>query len=62
MTRNAPRPRLTRRRFINLVGRAGGYAAIYNTMAAMSLLPVPSAYAAHKAVEAIAQRAAARKN
>src|SRR5215831_13346790 len=32
----------TRRRFINLVGRAGGYAAIYNTMAAMGLLPVPA--------------------
>jgi monoamine oxidase len=36
-----PRP-LTRRRFINLVGRAGGYAAVYNTMAAMGLLPVPA--------------------
>jgi len=36
-----PRPPLTRRRFINLVGKAGGYAAIYNTMAAMGLLPVP---------------------
>jgi monoamine oxidase len=45
MTRTASRPALTRRRFINLVGRAGGYAAIYNTMAAMGLLPVPSAYA-----------------
>jgi monoamine oxidase len=44
MTRTAPLP-LTRRRFINLVGRAGGYAAIYNTMAAMGLLPVPAAYA-----------------
>jgi monoamine oxidase len=45
MTRNAPRPGLTRRRFINLVGKAGGYAAVYSTMAAMGLLPVPSAYA-----------------
>jgi monoamine oxidase len=45
MTSNAPRPRLTRRRFINLVGKAGGYAAIYSTMAAMGLLPVPSARA-----------------
>jgi monoamine oxidase len=45
MVRTAPRPALTRRRFINLVGKAGGYAAIYNTMAAMGLLPVPSAYA-----------------
>jgi monoamine oxidase len=41
----SPRPPLTRRRFINLVGRAGGYAAAYSTMAAMGLLPVPSAYA-----------------
>ena len=45
MTRNNAAPRLTRRRFINLVGKAGGYAAVYNTMAAMGLLPVPSAYA-----------------
>ena len=45
MTATAPRPPLTRRRFINLVGKAGGYAAIYNTMAAMGLLPVPAAYA-----------------
>jgi len=42
MTDIAPRPPLTRRRFINLVGRAGGYAAVYNTMAAMGLLPVPA--------------------
>jgi monoamine oxidase len=41
MTRIAPPP-LTRRRFINLVGKAGGYAAAYNTMAAMGLLPVPA--------------------
>jgi monoamine oxidase len=40
--RIAPRPPLTRRRFINLVGKAGGYAAVYNTMAAMGLLPVPA--------------------
>jgi monoamine oxidase len=33
---------LTRRRFINLVGKAGGYTAVYNTMAAMGLLPVPA--------------------
>jgi monoamine oxidase len=45
MTNIAPRKRLTRRRFINLVGKAGGYAAVYNTMAAMGLLPVPAAYA-----------------
>jgi len=36
---------LSRRRFINLVGKAGGVAAAYQTMAAMGLLPVPSAYA-----------------
>ena len=36
---------LTRRRFINLVGRAGGVAAAYNTMAAMGLLAVPPAHA-----------------
>src|SRR5207253_11208127 len=36
---------LSRRRFIHLVGRAGGAAAVYNTMAAMGLLAVPSAYA-----------------
>jgi monoamine oxidase len=45
VTRTTSRPPLTRRRFINLVGRASGYAAVYNTMAAMGLLPVPSAYA-----------------
>lgn len=37
---------LSRRRFINLVGKAGGYAAAYNTMAAMGLLAVPPAHAA----------------
>jgi monoamine oxidase len=36
---------LTRRRFINLVGRAGGVAAAYNTMAAMGLLAIPPAQA-----------------
>jgi monoamine oxidase len=35
---------LSRRRFIHLVGRAGGSAAAYRTMLAMGLLPVPSAY------------------
>ena len=39
------RPALTRRRFINLVGKAGGVAAAYNTMAAMGLLAVPPAHA-----------------
>jgi monoamine oxidase len=33
---------ITRRNFINLVGKAGGYTAVYNTMAAMGLLPVPA--------------------
>jgi monoamine oxidase len=42
MTDLAARAPLTRRGFINLVGRAGGYAAVYNTMAAMGLLPVPA--------------------
>jgi monoamine oxidase len=36
---------LTRRSLIHLVGRAGGVAAAYRTMAAMGLLPVPAAYA-----------------
>ena len=38
-------PSLTRRRFINLVGRAGGLPAVHSTMLAMGLLGVPSAYA-----------------
>ena len=38
-------PPITRRGFINLVGRAGGTAAVYETMAAMGLMPVPEAYA-----------------
>jgi len=37
--------RLSRRSFLNLVGRAGGSAALYQTMAAMGLLRVPEAYA-----------------
>jgi monoamine oxidase len=36
---------LSRRNFIHLVGRAGGAAAAYRTMAAMGLMPVPAAYA-----------------
>ncbi|MGH7155863.1 MAG: flavin monoamine oxidase family protein [Acetobacteraceae bacterium] len=36
---------LSRRRLIYLVGKAGGIAAAYRTMAAMGLLPVPEAYA-----------------
>jgi monoamine oxidase len=38
-------PGPTRRGFLNLVGRAGGAAAVYHTMAAMGLLAVPEAYA-----------------
>jgi monoamine oxidase len=36
---------IKRRRFLNLVGRAGGAAALYQTMAAMGLLAVPPTYA-----------------
>jgi monoamine oxidase len=39
------RPVLSRRNFLNLVGRAGGAAALYHTMAAMGLLAVPETYA-----------------
>ncbi|HYB56090.1 MAG TPA: hypothetical protein VEK12_07970 [Alphaproteobacteria bacterium] len=39
------RARLTRRGFLNLVGRAGGARALYETMTAMGLLPVPTVYA-----------------
>ncbi|HWK44415.1 MAG TPA: flavin monoamine oxidase family protein [Stellaceae bacterium] len=42
----------TRRRFLNLVGRAGGGAAAYRTMAAMGLLPIPAAYAGPPALPA----------
>lgn len=38
-------PHTSRRQFLNLVGRAGGASAVYNTMAAMGLLPVPVAAA-----------------
>lgn len=36
---------LSRRGLIHLVGKAGGAAAAYHTMAAMGLLPIPDAYA-----------------
>jgi len=36
---------ISRPGFLNLVGRAGGSAALYQTMAAMGLLAVPAAYA-----------------
>ncbi|MEU1734724.1 FAD-dependent oxidoreductase [Streptosporangium sp. NPDC020145] len=39
------RDRLTRRAFVNLVGRAGGVGAAYGTLTAMGLLAVPEAYA-----------------
>jgi monoamine oxidase len=35
----------TRRRFLDAVGRAGGAAAVYETMVAMGLLRVPTAFA-----------------
>ena len=38
-------PALSRRNLIHLVGKAGGVAAAYHTMAAMGLLAVPAAYA-----------------
>ena len=38
-------PNVTRRGFINLAGRAGGAAALYNTLGAMGLLAAPSARA-----------------
>jgi monoamine oxidase len=37
--------RVSRRKFLNFVGQAGGATAVYNTMAAMGLLPIPAAYA-----------------
>lgn len=36
---------VSRRNFLQLVGRAGGAAAVYETMAAMGLMAVPAAYA-----------------
>jgi monoamine oxidase len=36
---------LSRRRFVNMVGRAGGSAAVYSTLAAMGVVAVPEAYA-----------------
>lgn len=37
--------KLTRRTFLDVVGRVGGAAAVYETMAALGLLAVPPAYA-----------------
>src|SRR5438552_17394100 len=46
ISRRTPMTRsLSRRRFIHLVGKAGGATAAYSTMAAMGLLPVPTVYA-----------------
>lgn len=38
-------PKWTRRSFLNAVGRAGGAAAVYETMVAMGMLRVPAAFA-----------------
>ena len=38
-------PKWTRRSFLEAVGRAGGAAAVYETMTAMGLLRVPAAFA-----------------
>src|ERR1700704_5727012 len=45
MAERSSHPQLTRRRLINLVGRGGGVAAAYSTMAAMGLLAAPAAHA-----------------
>ncbi len=42
---------ITRRRLVHLVGRAGGVAAAYSTMAAMGLLPIQAAYAGPPAIK-----------
>ncbi len=47
---------LSRRALIHGVGRAGGIAAAYRTMAAMGLLPAPAAYAGPPALPAGAGR------
>jgi monoamine oxidase len=38
-------PRWTRRRFLDAVGRAGGAAAVYETMVALGMIRVPEAFA-----------------
>jgi monoamine oxidase len=43
---------VSRRALIHRVGRLGGIAAVYRTMAAMGLLPVPAAYAGPPALPA----------
>jgi monoamine oxidase len=47
---------LSRRDLIHRVGKAGGVAAAYHTMAAMGLLPVPAAYAGPPALPPGKQR------
>jgi len=42
----------SRRRFLRLVGHAGGSAALYSTMSAMGLLSAPAAYAGPPSLEA----------
>lgn len=49
MVKIQPMP-LSRRTLIHLVGKAGGVAAAYHTMAAMGLLTVPQAYSAPPAL------------
>jgi hypothetical protein len=39
---------LSRRGLIHQVGKLGGVAAAYRTMAAMGLLPIPEAYAGRR--------------
>lgn len=39
-------PKWTRRSFLNAVGRAGGAAAVYETMVALGMIRVPAAFAA----------------
>ena len=38
-------PRWTRRSFLESVGKAGGAAAVYETMVAMGMINVPAAFA-----------------
>ena len=38
-------PKWTRRSFLNAVGRAGGAAAVYETMVALGMVRVPTAFA-----------------
>lgn len=53
-------PQVSRRSFINLVGRAGGASAAYSTMVAMGLMRVPEAYAGPPQIAQRAGGASAR--